>query len=219
MNSVREECARLASTASGRAALASAARFDDDPWLRLHAAVAVGSWDTASSADALTTLIVNAGGTVLRPMTLTVALAVRDEIGKSAALCLLNLDRGQHLDLSELPAVTEPGPAVPSSDLDAAEAVHNVTMGSGLDRAYEFVGPQFPVAAAAFDALGAPEAAQVLRAAVRLFGSEDVPAGRQQRAALVTALTPDAQDQLASLNGQFWAMHDLMDRLEAATEA
>jgi hypothetical protein len=92
MGAVRKECAHLALTDSGREALTHAARFDEDPWVRLHAATAVSTWDREAAADTLTALIVAAGGTVVRPMTTTEAPAVRGDVGTTAALCLLNLD-------------------------------------------------------------------------------------------------------------------------------
>lgn len=220
MQAVRNECAHLAGTASGREALAHAARLDDDPWVRLSAATAVGTWDREAAADALTALVVAAGGMVVRPMTMTIALAVGDEVGTSAALCLLKLDQGAD-NAFELPSPStpEPGPAVPSADLDAAETVYSLAMNGGIEHAYEAVGPQFPAAAAAFDAVGAPRVGQLLRDAVRLLGPDDIPADRESRAAALMALPPDVGDQFAALTARLWSMHDLMERLESATEA
>jgi hypothetical protein len=218
MSAVRAECARLASTASGREALAQAARFDEDAWVRLNAATAVGTWDREVAADALTALIVAAGGTVARPLTMTDALAIGGEIGTSAALCLMNLDRGDTLELPS-PAPPERRPALPSADLDAAETVYSLAMNGGIEHAYEAVGPQFPAAAAAFDAVGAPTAGQVLRDAVRLLGPDEIPDDRESRVVTLMALPPDAEEQFTGLSSQLWSMHDLMDRLELATEA
>jgi hypothetical protein len=220
MQAVRNECARLAGTDSGRELLAHAARFDQDARVRLHAAVTIGAWDRKSSADALSALIVAEGGEVIRPMGLTEALAVRSGTGMNAALCLLNLDNGDEVVLaSPTSSAKAPGPAVLSADLDAAETVYSLAMNGGIEHAYEAVGPQFPAAASAFDAVGAKSAGRVLRDATRLLGPLDIPADRESREAAVMALAPDAEQQLAELNSQLWSMHDLMHRLESATEA
>ena len=93
MTKVQRACDQLASTMAGRSALEWAAKHDPEPTIRLTAANAVARWDSVAGATALEALVRESGGQVIRPMTMTAALAVEWGTGRNAALCLLNLDR------------------------------------------------------------------------------------------------------------------------------
>jgi hypothetical protein len=90
-DSIRAEWLRLAESPDGREPLLRAAFTDRDRDVRLNAALGVETWDPASAARAFEELVVEAGGAVVRPMTMTTALAVPFD-GRDAALCLFNLD-------------------------------------------------------------------------------------------------------------------------------
>lgn len=214
MRAVLKQCELLAQTPSGRALLVDAATIDPDPALRLMAAVTVQRWDTATARTTLEDLVRRAGGTLVRPMTMTAALAVGWGNGRDAALCLLNLD---HPRLPATTATVEVGQGpVPSDLLDAAEQVYNLAMNGGIDHAYELAGEQFPAAAEACDAIGAVAEASVLREMLLLVGSTHTT--RSAREAALASLNDEQEDALQALNARFCAGNDLMDRLEAATE-
>ena len=214
MTAVQKQCDLLAQTPEGRSALTAAAAADHDPLLRLIAATTIQRWDVEGARATLEDLVTRSGGTVVRPMTMTAALAVREGPGLAAALCLLNVDVPRR-SAREAPEVsTAP---VASELLDAAERVYNLAMNGGIDHAYEVVGEQFPAAADACDALGAHGEAVVLREVVALVGSLD--ATRKGRAAALRALSPRKDREIQALYERFCARDDLLDRLEAATEA
>jgi hypothetical protein len=221
MSVMREECARLAATPAGRDVLVRAAGSDSDPWVRLAAATAVETWDPSEAAETFVTLVTAAGGRVTRPMTMTAALAVRNEVGKAAALCLLNLDgRG---GAAAFPFRSRrggtPGVRVLREQLDAAEKVYSLAMNGGIDHAYVVAGAQFAAAAAGFEAVGATTAAHVLRDALRVVGAAvGVPEERATREAAVLALPANAEHALSALGDSLSQMDDLMDRLESAAD-
>lgn len=221
MNEVRSECARLAATPAGRETLARAAESDADPLVRLNAALAVEAWDPNKAAETFVALIAAAGGAITRPMTMTTALTVHDEVGRAAALCLLNFDRRNG---APAPPLTRrkgrvPSVTAPRAQLNAAEAVYSLAMNGGLDHAYAVAGAQFAPAAAGFEAVGAIAAAHVLREALRVVGaSENVPDTSRAREKALRVLPAQAQRALAALGDRFSRMDDLMERLESATD-
>ena len=198
-----------------------AAQFDEDPWVRLNAALAVETWDAKGATEAFVAILTTTGNTVRRPMTMDRALSVSGEIGRAAALCLFNSDRRGGAPSPPLTprAVRTPSVTVPSSELDAAEAVFSLAMNGGLDHAYTLAGTRFSQAVAAFEAVGAAAAARVLREALEVIGlGEDVPEDAAAREAALRDLPADAQAGLAELGHQFSEMDDLMERLESATD-
>lgn len=194
MTAVQKECDKLAASPDGRVALEHAAAQDPEPMVRLSAAVAVSEWDAEAGRSALEALVLQSGASVVRPMSMTAALAVRDEPGRSAALCLLNLDRGVKRGPST-PAGQLPRPVVAAALLDAAEKVYGLAMNGGIAHAYELAGNQFNAAAAALEAVGAPIAAGVLREAVRLL----VTPVKASRVGTVDAELARLDEQLAGL--------------------
>ena len=220
MTDVRDECARLAASPEGRAVLELAAESDRDPLVRLNAATAVETWNPSLAATALEALIRASDGVVVRPMTMTDALAVTEPIGQHAALCLLNLDRraGAPAPPLKLSGRVDQRPVVATASLEAAETVYSVAMNGGLDHAFEVAGERFPAAAEAFDAVGAAEVAEVLREVARLTESQAV-ATREDRAAGLAGLSRNALDRLAELNDRFLSMPDCLDLIETADPA
>jgi len=204
---VQAECDRLAVTSEGRDALAHAAERDPEPMVRLSAAVAVARWDADAGASALEALVVESGGRVVRPMTMTAALAVRGEPGRSAALCLLNIDRGvtPHVSRSRVAATQKSAVAAPL--LDAAERVYGLAMNGGVEHAYEVAGDDFGAAVAGLDAVGASAAAHVLREALQLL-----TAARKEPSTAVV------DNELARLDARL-AGEDVMAFLEEAVES
>lgn len=215
MTAVQKHCDLLAQTPEGRAALTAAAASDQDALLRLVSATTVQRWDVDRARTTLEDLVKLSGGTVVRPMTMTAALAVQGQPGGTAALCLLNLDQPQPTAQAAPPVV---GKASVASDLlDAAERVYNLAMNGGLDHAYEAAGDHFPSAAEACDAIGASAEADLLRDVMALLASSR-DGSRAGRAAALAALTPEQDEALQALNERFCGVDDLMERLEAAAE-
>jgi len=222
MGAVRDECARLAATASGRDRLAHAATFDENLLVRLNAATTVRSWDRDAAAAALEALVLGAGGAVSRPMTMSAALAVQDDIGRKAALCLLGLDRHDDGADPRPPIATSSVSvwAISSTKLDAAERVYSLAMNGGIDHAYEVAGLDFAAAADALEATGAQEAARLIRAVLQLVNPGiAVPAEQELRGQAMLELTDHAQRALAVLGDRFLEMDDVIDRLESARDA
>jgi hypothetical protein len=217
MTTIDKQCEVLASTAEGRDQLAAAARSDPDPFLRLAAAKTVQGWDHAVAREVFEDLVRLSGGVVVRPMTMTAALSVKGELGRSAALCLL--DGPGPLTKEPANPETQARTPVASALLDAGEQVYGLAMNGGLDHAYELVGDQFPAAAEAYDAVGAPAQASALRDVVLMFdlGPEE-QATRDGRAAAIGSLDGERAKSLEELNQRFWATDDLMERLEQAIE-
>jgi hypothetical protein len=204
MTAVQRECDRLAATTEGRVALVHAAVNEPESMVRLSAAVAVTQWDRESGASALQALVVESGGLVVRPMTMTAALAVRDEPGRAAALCLLNVDRGETAAEVSAAQSAPRRVAVPTSMLDAAQRVYGLAMNGGVEHAYEVAGGDFDAAATGLDAVGANVAADVLRRVAHLLG--------------VAPETAATEDVVARLDEQF-AATDVMKLLEAVEES
>jgi hypothetical protein len=200
-DAVRAEGDRVAETPAGREALETAAFSDPDPSMRLSAAATVATWDRERAAEALETLVASRGETVTRPVTMTEAIRLDDRFAASAALCLYTLDRPVEAPRPARPLV--PVTPVSTADLDAAEAVYHPAMNGGLDHAFDLAGDKFPAAARAFEAVGAPEAAEVLRRVAYLLGGD---------------ADLDDGPGISELNRRFFAMPDLMDRLEMANE-
>lgn len=212
MTAVNTQAELLAETEAGRRALMWASRHDDDLWLRLIAATTVQRWDADSARATLVEIVERAGGTVVRPMTMTTALAVDGEPARTAALCLLNLDHPK-------PPRTTPAPPksrtpVPSASLDAAERVYGLAMNGGLEHAFELAGDDFPAAASACEAIGATEAAAALRAVIDLAG----PSDSRSREDSFRKLSARKRRKLDALDARFARVDDLMARLEAAVE-
>ena len=215
MTAVHKQCDLLAQTAEGRGALTTAAASDHDALLRLVAATTVQRWDVDRARATLNDLVMLSGGTVIRPMTMTAALAVRDEPGRSAALCLLNLDHPRPT-AQTAPTMIGNTP-VASALLDAAERVYNLAMNGGIEHAYEAVGDQFTAAAEGCDAIGAGEEASALRDVMALLAPSE-NGTRVGRAAALAALTAEGEAALQALDARFCNVDDLMERLEAAAE-
>lgn len=214
MKSVQKQCDVLAETPIGRERLTAAAVDDPDLLLRLVAATTVQRWDRAAARAALEHLVLLSGGTVVRPMTMTAALAVRGEPGGSAALCLINLDRPRPVTRTPSPAVSQR--PVSGALLDAAERVYNLAMNGGIDHAYELAGEQFLTAAEACDAIGATDEATVLRATLALVTG--TRATRPERAAALESLSDEDGEALQALTLRFCVVDDFMECLEAAAE-
>lgn len=81
----------MAASPAGREPLLLAAFSDNDKDVRVNGALALQTWDPAAATRAFEVLIVESGGTVVRPMTMRAALAVPDD-ARDAALCLFNVD-------------------------------------------------------------------------------------------------------------------------------
>lgn len=218
MTVIDRECDRLATSAEGRSALTTAAATDPDPMLRLVAATTIQRWDTPRARAALENLVELSGGAIVRPMTMRAALGVSSEPGRTAALCLLNLDSPKPLREVRPPARMSQG-KVGSDLLDAAESVYNLAMNGGLEHAYEVAGEQFAAAAQACDAVGAAEHAGLLRAVLALLPTKHDPVTREGRAVALRRLTSEQDRELATLNARLYAADDLMQRLEIAAEA
>jgi hypothetical protein len=140
------------------------------------------------------------GGEVVRPMTMTSALAAPWGIGRTAALCIYNFD----MPPRRLPPPQHNSPgssrtSVPADQLDAAEHIYGLAMSGGLEHAYELAGDQFLTASEGLDAVGASESARVLREFVAL-------AERQAE-----------QEQLDRLDARFAEPDEIMALLEAAS--
>lgn len=213
---IQKQCEVLAQTSEGRAALSAAADADPDPQLRLVAATTIQRWDVDRARATLEDLVVQSGGTVVRPMTMSAALAVSGQPGESAALCLLNLDHPRPTVMVTDPKMSHT--AVASELLDAAERVYNLAMNGGIDHAYEVAGEQFPAAAEACDAVGAHEQADVLREVVALVAGVQGIQGGLGPAAALRALNEKQDRQLQGLNERYCVPDDLMERLEGAAE-
>jgi hypothetical protein len=218
MKKVLAKSDQLASTQHGRTVLVRAAASDPDPWVRLTAAYAVTRWDADAGVAALEALVSESGGEVVRPMTMSAALAVSLEPGRSAALSLVNFNC--HCPRPNMPS---PSPASRSSTspvqaehLDAAERVYGLAMNGGLAHAYEVAGADFNLASDALEAIGTDVAANVLREVLRLFGP---PApNREQRSQAILAAGEDVDCVLSDLDARLAAL-DVMEALEAATES
>jgi hypothetical protein len=215
MTAVNKQCDLLARTPEGRSALAAATAADENPLLRLVAATTVQRWDVDRARETLEDLVKLSGGTVVRPMTMTAALAVKGQPGGTAALCLLNLERPKPTAQVGRPTVSKT--PVASGLLDAAERIYNLAMNGGIDHAYEAAGDQFPAAAEACDAVGAGAEADALRGVMALLGTGH-DGTRTGRAAGLAALTAEQDEALLALNERFCAVDDLMERLAAAAE-
>jgi hypothetical protein len=202
---VYDKCDRLTRSAAGQVALVRAARSDPSAAVRLNAAAAVARWDPEAAAIALEALIVSAGGLAVRPMTMSAALAVDNGLGRSAALCLLNIDTGRITPIGVPNASRRPRPVVPANLLDAAERVYSLAMNGGLAHAYEVASEQFDEAAVALEAIGAGDAAAALRASPSAITASPGTDGKDRR-------------RLDRLDERF-ARADVMSLLEAATEA
>jgi len=194
--------AAIAESASGRESLAHVAQNDPDPNMRLAAAVTIQSWDQATARAVFEDLLRLSGGEVVRPMTMTSALAAPWGIGRTAALCIYNFD----MPPRKLPPSSDRGPTtpsvpVPAHQLNAAERLYSLAMNGGLEHAYQVAGDQFLEAAAGLDGVGADESATVLREFVALIGKDVDP------------------EQVELLDARFAEPDDIMARLEDATEA
>jgi hypothetical protein len=69
---------------------------DQDPDLRLGAALVREHWDIVGAADTLVSVIHDSGAWITRPVTMTRALEVKSTpTARTAALCLFNIDSGR----------------------------------------------------------------------------------------------------------------------------
>lgn len=216
MTAVNEQCDLLEQTPEGRSALIGAATSDQDSLLRLVAATTVQRWDVSRARATLEDLVRLSGGSVVQPMTMTAALAVRGEPGRSAALCLLNLDHPQPTVPTPPPTVSKP--PIASGRLHAAERIYGLAMNGGIDHAYEVAGDEFPAVAEVCDAVGASEVADVLRGVMAVLGPGH-DGSRTGRASALAALNSEQDVALRALDKRFGASDDLQKRLEAATES
>ena len=70
--------------------------LDQDPDLRVWAALVVEHWDVTRAAETFVSVIQDSGDSVNRPMTMADALKVNSTTtARTAALCLLNIDEGR----------------------------------------------------------------------------------------------------------------------------
>lgn len=216
MTRVQRECDQLASTKPGRSALEWAAKLDPEPTVRLTAANAVARWDSEAGATALEALVTESGGQVIRPMTMSAALAVDWGPGRNAALCLLNLDRKPPRPERDPASSGTAGPRLPAELLDAAERVYGLAMNGGVGHAYDVAGDDFGAATQALDAVGATAAANALREAVRVLGPPSPK--RQDREVAVGDLSDSNQTLLSRLDADIDSV-DVMKLLDSATES
>jgi hypothetical protein len=152
------------------------------------------------------------------------AVAVLKEIERGPGMLALDAEytlieyRAGRLKLRPMPAAPSTvGPRVQSRLLDAAEMVHNLAMNGGLDHAFEERGELFADAADGFTAVGAPDAASILRRVQELARTNATGKLARTRA-LAGLLTADVAE-LEELSSQFCGMDDLLPSLERATEA
>jgi len=97
-----------------------------------------------------------------------------------AALCLLNIDAGRG-NVGQKQAAVGVTPTTASSlELDAAQRVVDLAANGGLEHAYHVVGPDFPSAASALQAVGAEDLAATLHAFIKMCG-EVVPDSADER--------------------------------------
>ncbi len=69
---------------------------DQDPDLRVGAALVLEHWDIEGAAETFVSVIHDSGDSVTRPMTMADALRVKSATtARTAALCLLNIDDGR----------------------------------------------------------------------------------------------------------------------------
>lgn len=69
---------------------------DQDPDLRIGAALVLEHWDIDCAAETFVSIIHASGDSVTRPMTMADALRVKSTTtARTAALCLLNIDDGR----------------------------------------------------------------------------------------------------------------------------
>lgn len=69
---------------------------DQDPDLRVWAALVLEHWDVRGAAETFVSVIHDSGDSVTRPMTMAEALKVKSTTtARTAALCLLNIDEGR----------------------------------------------------------------------------------------------------------------------------
>jgi hypothetical protein len=205
----------LAGSQAAHEPLLRAAFSDEDKEVRLCAALAIETWDRTRAIEALENLIVDSGGIVVRPMTMTAALAVPG----SAGLCLYNIDRPDRAPSPETVGVASGGKAVPGADLDAAEAVYGAVMSGGLDHAYAICGPLFDAAASAFLAVGAPAVADALGEAWQILetGHDLGPPSLEERERVLARLSAPDAARIQAL-GEAFADSDLQGRLDCAVE-
>lgn len=83
---------------------------DQDEDTRLGAALVRERWDLAGADETLVAVIESSGASIVRPVTMASALAVRSTRAASvAALCLLNIDHGR----GNTGRATTPPPQIP----------------------------------------------------------------------------------------------------------
>ena len=69
---------------------------EQDPDVRLGAALVREYWDTVGAAETLVSVIEASGASIVRPVTMSRALSVKTTTTAStAALCLFNIDNGR----------------------------------------------------------------------------------------------------------------------------
>jgi hypothetical protein len=218
-SSIRAEMLRLAASQEAHESLLLAALSDEDKGIRLWAAAAVGRWDPPRAAQALERLIVESGGVVVRPMTMSAILAVPFE-ARTAAICLREMDR--QADDGQVLADSGPasaGPPAAGTQLDAAEAVYGAVMSGGLDHAFAVCGHNFDSAASAFAAVGDEAAAHALREALRILlpGQDARATSLATREQILEDLATSDEQLLQTLEAAF-SVAGLQARLETATE-
>jgi hypothetical protein len=200
---VGKELDLLDQSKSGRDLLELLTASDPDVHVRIFCANRVMRWAPEVARRSLEQIVSEAGGTVVYPMTMKVALEAPWGVGSSAALSLLNLHDERFIKqtplASELPRSEG---SVPSAQLDAAERLYGLAMNGGLQHAFDVAKEDFPEAFAALDAVGATDAAAAFRQAFELLSSDPLPSLNEDLAVLDSALSDEP----------------VMDYLEAAAE-
>jgi hypothetical protein len=194
----------ISQSTSGRHLLELLTASDPDPLVRIFCANRVMSWAPEVARSSLEQIVSDAGGAVVYPMTMTVALGAPSGVGANAALSLLNLHDERFI-----------GPAVPArrrgtrygsvsrAQLDSAERLYGLAMNGGLEHAFDVAKEDFSEACAALDAVGANDAAASFRRAFELLSGDD------ERSSIEGAINA-LDTRLANSR--------VMDYLEAATE-
>jgi hypothetical protein len=86
----------IASRSELHSAVTSLCGADQDPDLRVRAALVREHWDVDGAADTHVSVIRDSGFSVARPMTMEGALSVKSSTtARTAALCLFNIDEGR----------------------------------------------------------------------------------------------------------------------------
>ena len=201
---VGKELDLLDQSKSGRDLLELLTASDPNVHARIFCANRVMRWAPEVARRSLKQIVREAGGTVVYPMTMTVALEAPWGVGSSAALSLLNLHDERFAKQDPLASeVVQSEGSVPSAQLDAAERLYGLAMNGGLQHVFDVAKEDFPEAWVALDAVGATDVAAAFRQAFELLSSDEpLPSLNEDLVALDSALSDEP----------------VMDYVEAASE-